>query len=154
MREWADFTVQEAGGRTTIVLQGPLVVSSIGMLDRKLREISEPVQFVDLSDTGEIDTIGAWTVWRFADEHNARITGGSEQAQKLIDTVRDSASTAPIEPPRAPLFERVVVDTGHKVVDFGHGVVRFIGFLGETLVAIGRLLVHPRRFRWRSSFTA
>ena len=51
--------------------------------------------------------------------------------------MRDSASTAPIEPPRAPMFERVVVDTGHKVVDFGHGVVRFIGFLGETLVAIG-----------------
>jgi phospholipid/cholesterol/gamma-HCH transport system permease protein len=29
-------------------------------------------------------------------------------------------------------------------------VVRFIGFLGETLVAVGRLLVHPKRFRWRS----
>ena len=150
MREWADFTVQEAGGRVTIALQGPLLVSTIGVLDRKLREHKEPVQFVDLSGAGDIDTIGAWTVWRFADEHRARITGGSEQAQKLIATVRENASTAPIEPPRAPLFERVVVDTGHKVVNFGHGVVRFVGFLGETLVAIGRLVVHPKRFRWRS----
>ena len=48
MREWADFTVQEAGGRTTIVLQGPLTVSSIGLLDRKLREYTEPVQFIDM----------------------------------------------------------------------------------------------------------
>src|SRR5688572_6714768 len=119
MREWADFTMQEAGGRSTIVLQGPLLVSTIGVLDRKLREHKEPVQFVDLSKTGEIDTIGAWTVWRFADEHRARITGCSEQARKLIDTVRDNASTAPIEPPRAPVFERVVVDTGQKVVEFG-----------------------------------
>jgi phospholipid/cholesterol/gamma-HCH transport system permease protein len=150
MREWADFTVREGGGRTTIVLQGPLLVSTIGVLDRKLREIAEPVQFVDLSGTGEIDTIGAWTVWRFADEHKARITGGSEQARKLLDTVRDNASTAPIEPARAPVFERVVVDTGEKVVEFGRGVVRFIGFLGETLLAVGRLIVHPRRFRWRS----
>ena len=132
------------------MLEGPLLVSTIGLLDRKLREIKEPVQFVDLANTGEIDTIGAWTVWRFADENRARITGCSEQASKLIDTVRDNASTAPIEPPRAPLFERVVVDTGHKVVNFGHGVVRFVGFLGETLVAIGRLVVHPKRFRWRS----
>ena len=41
MREWADFTVQEAGGRTTIVLQGPLLVSSIGVIDRRLREFDE-----------------------------------------------------------------------------------------------------------------
>ena len=33
MREWADFTVQEAGGRVTIALQGPLLVSTIGVLD-------------------------------------------------------------------------------------------------------------------------
>ena len=62
MREWADFTVQEAGGRTTIVLQGPLLVSSIGVLDRRLREFDEPVQFIDLSGAGAIDTVGAWTV--------------------------------------------------------------------------------------------
>jgi phospholipid/cholesterol/gamma-HCH transport system permease protein len=34
MREWADFEVREAGGRTTLVLQGPLMVSTIGLIDR------------------------------------------------------------------------------------------------------------------------
>ncbi len=130
MREWADFTVEEAGGRTTVVLEGPLVVSSIGLLDRKLRALAEPVQTVDLAQTGDIDTIGAWTVWRFADEHDAHITGASEQAERLIATVRDSASTAPIEPPRLPLFTRVFDDTGEKVINFGHGVVRMMSFLG------------------------
>src|SRR5688572_25791960 len=99
MREWADFTVREAGGRTTLVVEGPLVVSSIGLLDRRLREFDEPVQFVDLSGTGAIDTIGAWTVWRFAEEHRAHITGASEQAGKLLETVGAAASTADIEPP-------------------------------------------------------
>jgi phospholipid/cholesterol/gamma-HCH transport system permease protein len=150
MREWADFTVQEGGGRTTIVLQGPLLVSTIGLIDRKLREFKEPVQFVDLSQTGDIDTVGAWIVCRFADEHRARITGGSEQARELIETVRENASTAPIEPNRLPVFERMFVDTGEKVIDFGHGVVRFLGFLGEVLAAVGRLIVHPRRFRMKS----
>ena len=87
MREWADFTVQEGGGRTTVVLQGPLVVSSVALLDRKLRDFSEPVQFIDLSNTAEIDTVGAWIVWRFADEHRARISTRNLQvtASFLVD---------------------------------------------------------------------
>ena len=150
MREWADFTVQEAGGRTTLVVQGPLLVSTIGVIDRKLRDLTEPVQFVDLSQTGDIDTVGAWTVARFADEHRARITGGSEQALKLIETVRENASTAPIEAERLPTFERMFTDTGGKVVNFGLGVLRFLSFLGEVLAAMGRLILHPRRFRMKS----
>ncbi len=150
MREWADFTVQEGGGRITVVLQGSLTVACIGVLDRKLRDFKEPVQHVDMSQAGDIDTVGAWTVARFADEHRARITGASDQAQKLIETVRENASTAPLEPPRAPLFERVVVDTGRKVVAFWRGVVRFTGFLGETLLAMGRVLLHMKRFPYRA----
>src|SRR5688500_4103199 len=150
MRKWADFTVQEAGGRTTLVLQGPLLVSTIGVIDRKLREITEPVQFVDISNTGEIDTVGAWTVTRFADEHRARITGGSEQARKLIETVRENASTAPLEAERGPYHQRALGDTGEKVVGFGQGSLQMIGFLGEILVASGSLILHPRRFRMKS----
>jgi len=150
MREWADFTVHEAGGRTTIVLQGPLLVSSIGLLDRRLREFGEPVQFVDLSGTGEIDTIGAWTVWRFADEHNAHITGASEQAEKLLETVGANASTAPIEPPRLPLVTRTLEFTGVWTIEFGHGVARMVGFLGAILVGLATVIRHPRRFRLKS----
>jgi phospholipid/cholesterol/gamma-HCH transport system permease protein len=150
MRDWADYTVQEGGGRTTIVLQGSLTVSCIGVLDRKLRSYSEPVQHIDLSAAGDIDTIGAWTVSRFAEEHNARIVGASDQAEKLIQKVRESASTAAILPDRPPLFTRVFGDLGHKVIDFWHGVVRFVSFLGQIVAAMGMLIRHPRRFRFRA----
>ena len=129
MREWADFTVQEAGGRTTIVLQGPLLVSSIGVLDRRLREYGEPVQFIDLSGAGAIDTVGAWTVWRFAEATKARITGASEQAEKLLKTVEDSASTADIEPHLLPPLKRAFEFTGVFMIDFGHGVVRMLSLI-------------------------
>ena len=126
MREWADFSVQEGGGRTTVLLEGPLTVASVALLDRKLRDFTDPVQFIDLSNTGEIDTVGAWTVWRFADQHRAQIQGASEQATQLIQTVGESASTAPIEPERLPTFTRVFDDVGHKVIDFLHGLRRFV----------------------------
>ncbi len=150
MREWADFTVHEAGGRTTVVLQGPLVVSSIGILDRRLREFAEPVQFVDLSAAGAIDTIGAWTVLRFAEQNQAQIKGASEQAEKLLETVRASASTADIEPPRGPLIQQALTDIGKMAIDFGHGVVRMVGFLGAIVVSLGAVLRHPKRFRMTS----
>jgi len=150
MREWADFSVQEGGGRTTVVLEGPLTVASVALLDRKLRDFTDPVQFVDLSNTGEIDTVGAWTVWRFADEHRAQIKGASEQAQTLLQTVSQSASDAPIEPERLPLFTRVFSETGEKVIDFGHGTLRFLGFLGAVIASMGAIIAHPRRFRGKA----
>ena len=150
MREWADFTVQERGGRATVVLQGPLLVSTIGLLDRRLREVPDSVQYVDLENAGDIDTVGAWTVWRFADRNHAEILNASEQAETLIAAVRQSASSAPIIPERPPLLTRVPEETGEKVVAFGHGGVRMIGFLGMIVAATGRLIAHPKRFPWRA----
>jgi phospholipid/cholesterol/gamma-HCH transport system permease protein len=150
MREWADFTVNEAGGRATVVLHGPLLVSTIGLVDRRLREYTDSVQYVDLAEAGDIDTVGAWTVWRFADQHDAEILNASEQAEKLIETVRDSASTAPIAPERGPLLTRVPRDTGEQVIRFGHGVVRVIGFLGAIILSMGSIVRHPKRFPLRA----
>jgi len=150
MREWADFSLLEAGGRTTLKVEGPLLVSTIGLLDRKLREQIEPVQFIDLSDVGDVDTIGAWTIWRFAETQNARITGASPQADKLIATVGESASDAPIAPERPPVLIRVAGDTGEKVVAFGEGVLRFVSFLGSMIIAIGTLILRPKRFPFRA----
>jgi phospholipid/cholesterol/gamma-HCH transport system permease protein len=150
MREWADFTVQEGGGRRTVALHGPLVVSSIGVLDRKLRGLEGPVQHVDLTDTGDIDTVGAWTVWRFASEHNARISGASPQAESLIATVRDAASTAPITPARGSLVDRVFGNLGDQVIGMGQGTVRVIGFLGQIVRSGFSLARHPRRFPLRA----
>ena len=41
MREWADFTVEEGGGRTTLVFRGPLLISTVGVVDRKLRDFDD-----------------------------------------------------------------------------------------------------------------
>jgi phospholipid/cholesterol/gamma-HCH transport system permease protein len=151
MREWADFTVEEqAGGGATLVLSGRLEVSCVALLDKKLRRYEGPVDALDLSHTPEIDTVGAWTVWRFADERGARIEGAGEQAQRLIDTVKASASDAAIEPPRGDLLRRVPEAVGLLVTGWGVGTVAVIGFLGQVILALGSVIRHPSRFRGRA----
>src|SRR5690606_22055889 len=150
MREWADFSVEEAGGRTTLVIEGPLLISTIAMLDRKLRAYDDPVQQIDLTQVEMIDTDGAWTVHRFAETNRAEIVGADDKARTLLETVRESASSADIAPQRGPLLSRVPLEVGQKVVEFGIGAVRVISFLGAIVSAIFYTIRHPRRFRMRS----
>jgi len=151
MREWADFTVEEqADGGATLVLNGPLEVSSVGLLDRKLRRYDGPVTTIDISQTGEIDTVGAWAVWRFANKHGAEITGASDKARRLIETVQANASDAAIAPPRTNLLSRVPEAVGELVTGWLQGTIGVIGFLGQVLIALGAVIRHPSRFRFRA----
>lgn len=152
MREGAEYSIEERGsggveGRF-LVLHGVLLVSTIGELDAELRGLGGTFDGVDLSGTGQMDTVGAWMVSRFATDHSARIIGGSAQASILLDAVRGSASEAEITPARAPIFTRVAGGVGDKVFELAGGIRRVVGFLGAILVSIGRVLTHPSRIRW------
>jgi phospholipid/cholesterol/gamma-HCH transport system permease protein len=150
MREWADFSVEEGDGCSRMVLSGPLLISSIGALDKKLREYGGEVAEIDLGGSEQIDTVGAWSVLRFAREKDAEIVGASEKARRLIDAVEAAESSADIAPPRSRLTLRVPERTGELVVEFGQGVRRMVGFTGELLVALGGTIAHPSRFRMKA----
>ncbi|RKF21094.1 ABC transporter permease [Altericroceibacterium spongiae] len=150
MREWAEYTVKEGGGRETIALQGPLLVSSVAMLDRQLRDYADSVQQIDLTDVETIDTVGAWLVVRFAREKDAQIINASEQAERLIAAVKECDSDEPITAPRDKTLIRVPETVGDKVVDMGHGAVGVIGFLGAVMITIGNTIRHPSRLRLKA----
>ncbi|MDE1467048.1 ABC transporter permease [Aurantiacibacter sp. D1-12] len=150
MREWAEYSVEERGGRVTVSITGPLVVSSIGALDPELRDFGDSVQFVDLAGVGRIDTVGAWVVHRFAQEKGAEIIGGSESAMVLIDAVEECAHEADITPPRPFAIGRISEGVGKQVVEFGQGARRNIGFLGAILTSMAGTFAHPGRLRLRA----
>jgi phospholipid/cholesterol/gamma-HCH transport system permease protein len=150
MREWAEFTLEGEGDSRVVALTGPLVVSSIGMIDRRLREVEGKVAKVDLSGITDIDTVGAWTVWRLARDNEAEIDNCSERAQRLIDAVKESKGEGGVRPERPGVVERVPEAVGDIVTSWGHGTVGVIGFLGATLSSIGNLLRHPKRFRGKA----
>jgi len=149
MREWAGYEVQDTGGSRTVRLNGPLRVSSVGALDRELRGLDGPVQTVDLSGSHEMDTVGAWVVLRFADEHQAQVTGANEQAQVLIEAVRGCESSADIKPPRGPFFGRIFEHVGGIVIELARGTIAVIAFLGAIVASFGTAIAN-RRFRYRA----
>ena len=151
MREWAAFTAEtDAEGGQTIAFSGPLLVSSVGRLDKELRAIEGPVARVDLSGVAEIDTVGAWTVWRLARDHRAEIVGTSDEAERLIAAVHLSRSEGAIEPPRLPLGQRVPYFLGEQVLAMGRGTYGIVAFLGAMLIAFWDVLRHPRSFRTKA----
>ncbi len=160
MREWADFTAETgAGGAISIALSGPLVVSSVGRIDAQLRALDGPVTAVDLSQVGAFDTVGAWTVVRLTADPGVRITGGSDDAMRLIAAVRGGSVDEVGDDGLAAddsLDEelnwpgQVAQGTGQYVAGYGQGVLSLTGFLGALVLALGRTFRHPGRFRWTS----
>jgi phospholipid/cholesterol/gamma-HCH transport system permease protein len=147
MREWAAFSLEEKDGRRTVVVSGPLLISTIGALDREFRAFDGEIDTIDVSRCKSFDTVGAWVVLRFAREHEAEITGAGRQAQRLRQAVEEAQNTAAIEPPRGRLRLRVPETVGRYVVEFGTGSREMIGFTGHIIVSGLGLLLHPSRIR-------
>ncbi|MGH6786237.1 MAG: MlaE family lipid ABC transporter permease subunit [Novosphingobium sp.] len=152
MREWADYTAEtDQAGAMTLKVKGPLVVSSIGVLDRRLRELAEPVARIDLSAVEEIDTVGAWTALSAAERLGAELTGASDKAGRLIAAVRgEGLGEAGDGPERLPTFQRVFETTGAQVLAWRQGVRTMLGFTGALVLALGELIRNPSRFRTKA----
>jgi len=152
MRKWADYTIADGqDGARTLALSGPLTVSSVGRIDASLRTLDEAVTVIDLSQVGEVDTVGAWTVWRLARDTGADITGASDKASRLIAAVHRSELDEENEAEDVTLSPRgLLARLGDFVIGYWNGMLSLMGFLGALILALGTVLRHPGRFRWVS----
>ena len=152
MRATADFTTEAgADGGSTLVFTGPLLVSSIGGIDNRLRGLQGPINKIDLTASPRIDTVGAWTALRLSQQFEAPIIGASKEAEKLIAALDEADhNTDPVAGPRLPLLLRVPEQIGVFVTGLGQGMLLVLGFLGQVVLATGAILRHPGRFRIRA----
>lgn len=150
MRKWATYTLEDRPGGTAVVLDGPMLVSTVGRIDGELRALDGGVTAIDLTQVPRIDTVGAWLVHRLAQQHGAQVQGATEQAQVLLEAVAGSASEADIAPRRDWFFRRVPEEVGDKVFAAMDGLRNNLGFMGAIIIAFGSILRHPRRFPLRA----
>ena len=151
MRQWADFSLEGGEGEArALALSGRLRVYTIGDLDARLERVDEPIGRVDIAGVDDMDTTGAWLVYRFARDRDAEIVGESEQARRLIKAVSSFVGDETAAPATPDLLSRTLGEVGDMVIGFGQGFVRVVGFLGATIASMGSLILHPRRFRGKA----
>jgi len=141
MRDRADFTIEtDAEGRAVLALSGNLLVSTAGWLDPQLRALEVPIQRIDLSRAGEIDTVGAWLVWRLARDNEAAISGADEAASRLISALKHAGEDGEIAPERLPVSQRVPAAVGAYVSALPASWIRLLDFLGALLISAWTIL--------------
>lgn len=151
MEQAAQFSIEQSGDSgVRLVLSGQFTLANISPVEPQLRRIDGPVAEIDLAGVDDIDTVGAWVVCRVAHEHGATITGSSDQAERLLNAVRDIDATGSIRPPRPPAWQRVPAAVGEKMYGARRGIYGVVGFFGQILLGGLSLARHPRRFPFKA----
>ncbi len=161
----ASFAVRlpSGGGSEVSVLAvaGDWTVATIDGVEEALAELGAakgPGLAVDVSALGRIDLAGAFLIDRTvrgstpSDNLNTPIhlIGAHPSASRLLQTARAATQPCPPAPEPGSGFLALVERIGRGVEGVHKESLATISFLGETLVVMGRLALHPQRMRWVS----
>ena len=109
---------------------------------------------IDLGAVTRLDTFGAWLLERLVRAFSARgaaptVNGLKDDYKPLFDELRTVGSAPPEPRPRhGPAF--VLGAIGLSIVSVGHTLAGVVNMLGALAVAVGHVIVNPRRFRLTS----
>lgn len=152
------FTITRGDDQATVALSGEWTLdhgrrleSLMKSLPAELGEVRRAV--LDIGSVGRLDTLGARVIDQIghlmgSDGVRVQISRARPEHAKLIEAVR-TRSEQPIAPRRSRVVE-LLADIGRAVVGAGSDLVRGISFIGEVVLAIGRAILRPGRFRWAS----
>ncbi len=107
---------------------------------------------LDLSAMQRLDTAAAWLIDRTRHElvgegHTVTLSGARDEHRILIDEVDHYDIPKEHKADDASEVTLVLSGVGHGVVDAGGEVMGGLRFLGEFVVALGKAILHPGRFR-------
>ncbi len=151
MADAADFSLEQLPeGGSVVRFSGRLAIAAIGNIDHRLRSLSEPINQIDLANIDHIDTVGAWLIYRTANEHNAKIVGADSDAKRLIEAVSGVDDFDPVTPKQVSSINRFLAEVGSGVVVAFTTLLHFLGFVGQVVKASFVLMLNPSRFRWHA----
>jgi phospholipid/cholesterol/gamma-HCH transport system permease protein len=155
-------TATMTAGRLQFAAAGPWTSAHADDLERLIDAAAQAGDgavtgvVIDMAGVDELDTLGAWLLERLSrspalDGKETRFTGVRPRHRGLLDGVhRISRQAAPqpkrLSPPVA-LLDRV----GRAAAGAVSEAADFLRMFGEVSVAAGRVLMHPRRFRFTSA---
>ncbi len=108
---------------------------------------------LDLSKVEHIDTMGAWLLARLQLELKnntipVTISGAKEELRILLDEIKCHDLTPPkSDIPKFRLTD-ILAGIGETIIMSGNDLLRGTAFLGNFVVAVGQVILHPKRFRF------
>ncbi|MGA8169430.1 MAG: ABC transporter permease [Methylocystis sp.] len=153
-----ELILHEAGDARRFGLIGAWILLASRKLEQKAREIVSEGRgaravVVDMSGIARLDTAGALALNRAKDE---LISGGvattfeGARPEHLILIKETEIGPPPPRGKSANLLFNLLADLGFSVINAFRETYRGTGFLGEFVLAIGRILVRPDLFRGTS----
>ncbi|MFC6841316.1 ABC transporter permease [Xanthomonas theicola] len=117
-----------------------------------LRALPPGTSGIDASDIGQLDSAGVLQLMRHATRNGIapEALHFRQDHQALVSTIEDVADDRP-KRKRDYGFAAALERLGYAVHRNGKEIVALVGFLGETLVKLLRLMHAPRRFRLTST---
>ncbi|MFW6324716.1 MAG: ABC transporter permease, partial [Desulfovibrionales bacterium] len=110
---------------------------------------------LDASDVDYLDGSGAALVTKMEEVRSSqggslRVEGLTEDFQSLLEMYREETKERPEpEHPHRLIF---VEQVGRKGITVYRNFLNLLEFLGESVLALGSSLIHPRRVRWKDTF--
>lgn len=159
MAEAAAFELRDDARAPVLALSGDWTVDTIAGLECGLSAIAGRLTagaIVDVAGLGGIDMAGACLVDRTLRQGpggaGARIAirGEHANALRLLQAARKAYAGPAAEPERLRGITGFLEHVGRAMAAIGDEIVETLGFFGQTLMVLGRLLAGPRRIRWVS----
>jgi phospholipid/cholesterol/gamma-HCH transport system permease protein len=154
-----EFFSQRLGDVVTLNLGGRWTVDASAAIEARADALlveSDGARRVvlDLGHVARLDTAGAWLIDRArqtldAKGVDARLESVRPEYEILLREARYRALAVP-RPPSGSYLIALLADVGESVVSAGADLYEGVGFLGEVVVAVGKSLLSPSRFRGTS----
>jgi phospholipid/cholesterol/gamma-HCH transport system permease protein len=148
------------GGSRVIRCAGPWTIAQASGLSARLHDLPVTAGVavrISLAGVTTLDTVGAWLIRRTLEAQGrmgaaVQLEQVNDQHQQLIDHVHGFAVSAlllPLKPPIHPWLEPLA-DIGVAAENIASRFALMLAFLGAVMLALLRLLRHPRRIRWNA----
>ncbi|MEQ8268337.1 MAG: MlaE family lipid ABC transporter permease subunit [Parvibaculum sp.] len=149
----------EVADRTLrIVASGDWSIVHLDAIDRELRALAGGPEeelrkaVIDFSGITRFDTAAAAILDRTAAMLGERgvtvdLEGMSDSQRLLLDKVDACGRPEPVHTPSMPLYLEIIARIGATMREIGAEARAMLEFIGTVVVAIGRTIVNPRRFR-------
>lgn len=129
-------------------LAGALDIRTLQQARAALDAWAQPrgARVLDLARLDRLDTSGALLLCELAGQQ-VELAGVREEHRRLIDLV-GALEHEPLEHPRAPArWRQLLMQIGRSTAEFRHDCIALVVFIGRTLAALRRALLHPRQLR-------